>query len=39
MKKIDLKTLEKKIKIRELDISDFDALIDLQKLCFPGMHT
>lgn len=39
MKKIDLKTLEKKIKIRQLEVSDFDALIELQKLCFPGMHT
>ncbi len=39
MKKIDLKTLEKKIKIRPLEIKDFDALIELQKLCFPGMHT
>ena len=39
MKKIDLKTLEKKIKIRQLEASDFDALIELQKLCFPGMLT
>ncbi|MDP2362331.1 MAG: carbon-nitrogen hydrolase, partial [Ignavibacteria bacterium] len=38
MKKIDLKTIEKKIKIRQLEVSDFDALIELQKLCFPGMH-
>ncbi|HRN28073.1 MAG: GNAT family N-acetyltransferase [Ignavibacteriaceae bacterium] len=39
MKKIDLKTLEKKIKLRQLQLSDFDALVELQKLCFPGMHT
>ena len=39
MKKIDLKTLEKKIKIRSLKSKDFDELIELQKLCFPGMHT
>jgi predicted amidohydrolase/ribosomal protein S18 acetylase RimI-like enzyme len=39
MKKIDLRTLEKKIKIRQLEANDFDALIELQKLCFPGMRT
>lgn len=39
MKKIDLKTIEKKIKIRQLLATDFGALVELQKLCFPGMHT
>lgn len=39
MKKIDLKTLEKKVKLRQLELKDFDALVNLQKLCFPGMHT
>jgi len=38
MKKIDLKTLEKKIIVRQLMPSDFDQLIKLQELCFPGMH-
>lgn len=39
MKKINLKTLEKKIIVRELKPEDYDQLIELQKLCFPGMHT
>ena len=39
MKKIDLKTLEKKINVRPLKTSDFDQLIKLQALCFPGMQT
>ena len=39
MKKIDLKTLEKKIKIRSIKLKDFDGLVELQKLCFPGMQT
>ena len=39
MKKIDLKTLEKKVKLRQLELKDFDALVNLQKLCFPGMHS
>jgi len=39
MKKIDLRTLEKKIKVRPLELKDYDALVELQKLCFPGMHT
>lgn len=37
MRKIDLKAFEKKIKIRPLTIKDFDALVALQRLCFPGM--
>ncbi|MCJ7554757.1 MAG: carbon-nitrogen hydrolase, partial [Ignavibacteriaceae bacterium] len=39
MKKIDLRTIEKKIKVRQLQLKDYDALVELQKLCFPGMHT
>jgi ribosomal protein S18 acetylase RimI-like enzyme len=37
MAKIDLKTFEKKIKIRPLKMSDFDYIVHLQKQCFPGM--
>ena len=39
MKKIDLKTLERKIRVRKLTIEDYDQLVKLQELCFPGMHT
>ena len=39
MKKIDLKTLERKIVVRNFWMDDYDQLIKLQKLCFPGMHT
>ncbi len=39
MKKIDLKTLEKKIILRQLRMEDYDELIELQELCFPGMQT
>ena len=39
MKKIDLKTLEKKIKVRPLELKDYETLVELQKLCFPGMKT
>ena len=38
MKKIDLKTLEKKIKVRPLKLKDYEALVELQKLCFPAMN-
>ncbi len=39
MTKIDLKTFEKKIKIRQLKKDDHEAVIKLQKKCFPGMKT
>ncbi len=39
MKKINLKTLERKIVLRQLKLEDYDKLIHLQKLCFPGMQT
>jgi len=39
MKKINLKTLEKKIVLRQLQLDDYNNLIDLQKQCFPGMQT
>jgi predicted amidohydrolase/GNAT superfamily N-acetyltransferase len=38
MKKINLKTIQKKIILRQLRIEDYDNLIELQRLCFPGMQ-
>ncbi|BDQ03335.1 bifunctional GNAT family N-acetyltransferase/carbon-nitrogen hydrolase family protein [Ignavibacterium sp.] len=37
MKKIDLRAIEKKIKVRTLKKEDYDDVVELQKLCFPGM--
>ncbi len=37
MKKLRLEDFEKKIRVRPLTSDDFDALLDLQKACFPGM--
>ncbi len=39
MNKIDLKKIEKKINIRQLKIEDYDQLVELQLLAFPGMPT
>ncbi len=39
MKKINLKTLEKKIVLRQLKIEDYKEVIELQTLCFSGMQT
>lgn len=39
MTKLDLEQFETHIRVRPLRIEDFDALIALQKRCFPGMHT
>src|SRR5690606_14867091 len=39
MKKLDLKTLEKKIKVRPLTYKDYDQVVKLQEQCFPGMTT
>lgn len=36
---LDLSDFEWKIQIRQLTIDDFDALIEMQKRCFPGMAT
>ena len=36
---LDLREFEWKIVIRSLTMDDFDALIELQQLCFPGMAT
>lgn len=37
MDAIDLKSFEWKVQIRQLKIEDFDALVEMQLLCFPGM--
>lgn len=37
MKKISLKTLEKKINLRQLRKSDYNAVVELQLSCFQGM--
>jgi predicted amidohydrolase/ribosomal protein S18 acetylase RimI-like enzyme len=36
---MDPKNFEKKISIRHLKIEDYEKLVELQKLCFPGMKT
>ena len=36
-KKIDLSNFEKKIEIRNIKRTDFDEIIELQKICFPNM--
>ena len=37
MEVIDLKSFEWKVQIRQLKIEDYDALVEMQLLCFPGM--
>jgi len=37
--KINLKRFEKKIKVRPLEVADHDAVVALQRVCFPGMST
>ncbi|MCA8974071.1 MAG: GNAT family N-acetyltransferase [Planctomycetes bacterium] len=37
MPAIDLKQFESHIELRPLKIEDFDRIVELQKLCFPGM--
>ncbi len=39
MDKIDLQEFESKLNVRNLQIEDFDALIRMQKICFPSMQT
>lgn len=38
MKPIDLTEFERKIVVRTLTMGDFDVLVDMQRLCFPGME-
>lgn len=37
MKRIDLSEFETLIQVRQIRIEDFDAIVELQKKCFPGM--
>jgi predicted amidohydrolase/ribosomal protein S18 acetylase RimI-like enzyme len=39
MTDLDLAKFEKVIVIRQIEEKDFDAIIELQKLCFPNMET
>jgi ribosomal protein S18 acetylase RimI-like enzyme len=39
MKDVDIKQFEKKIKLRQLNLGDYEAVIELQQKCFPGMKT
>jgi predicted amidohydrolase/ribosomal protein S18 acetylase RimI-like enzyme len=39
MTELDLSLFERNIHVRRLTIDDFDALLEMQKLCFPGMQT
>lgn len=39
MSDLDLSKFEKKMLIRNIEATDFDELIELQKVCFPGMET
>ncbi|MFW5707652.1 MAG: GNAT family N-acetyltransferase, partial [Bacteroidota bacterium] len=39
MEKINLQEFESKVNVRNLDLSDFDALVRMQKVCFPSMQT
>ena len=38
MDAIDLNEFERKIVVRPLTMDDFDALVEMQLKCFPGMH-
>ena len=37
MAKLDLEALQKSIEVRRLTMEDYDALVALQEVCFPGM--
>ena len=37
--RIDLNQFERSIRVRPLRMDDFDALIEMQRRCFPGMQT
>lgn len=38
MEKIDLHEFESRLHVRKLKIEDFDALVRMQKICFPSMQ-
>src|SRR3990172_8470510 len=37
MTKLDLKTFERRIRVRRLTLEDYPAVAELQRRCFPGM--
>tara|TARA_R110002111_G_scaffold234274_3_gene295287 strand:- start:2166 stop:3731 length:1566 start_codon:yes stop_codon:yes gene_type:complete len=39
MEPLDLTKFEWKIEVRPLTMDDFDELVEMEKLCFPGMQT
>jgi predicted amidohydrolase/GNAT superfamily N-acetyltransferase len=39
MKDVDVKIFEKRIRLRTLSLEDYEAVVDLQRKCFPGMKT
>ncbi|MCA9072756.1 MAG: GNAT family N-acetyltransferase, partial [Planctomycetaceae bacterium] len=39
MEGLDLQEYEWKIQVRQLTLDDFDALVEMQQKCFPGMPT
>lgn len=38
MKKIDLESFQKKVVVRSIQMDDYDQIVDIQTLCFPGMQ-
>jgi len=39
MKDVDIKRFEKRIKLRTLTTQEYEAVVELQQKCFPGMKT
>lgn len=39
MAKINLKEFERKIHVRQVTLDDYEQIVEMQKLCFPGMPT
>ena len=39
MTNINIKDFEKRIVVRQLSLTDYDEVVELQKKCFPGMKT
>ncbi len=37
MPKLDVRDFEKRVRVRRLQMADFDRLVELQERCFPGM--
>ena len=39
MKDVDIKNFEKRIRLRTLSLEEYEAVVELQRKCFPGMKT